>query len=53
MTGFFTCLKNAMVRRDFLINGKDSIVYDGFLSEVEALVNAESGGIYGAGTNGK
>ncbi len=48
ITGFFTRLKNAMVRRDFSLNGRDSIMYDGILSEVEALVNAESADIYGA-----
>lgn len=48
LTGFYTWLKNAMVRRDFSINGNDSIVYDGVLSKVEALVNAESASIWGA-----
>jgi hemoglobin/transferrin/lactoferrin receptor protein len=47
ITGFYTQLKNAMVRRDFSINGQDSIIYDGILSKVEALVNAESAQIYG------
>jgi len=36
-----------MVRRDFSLNGNDSIMYDGILSDVEALVNAESAQIYG------
>ena len=44
---FYSRLKNAMVRRDFLLNGQDSILYDGELSKVEALVNAESATIYG------
>lgn len=47
ITGFYTRLKNAMVRRDFSVNGQDSIIYDGVLSKVEALVNAESAEIYG------
>ena len=47
ITGFYTRLKNAMVRRDFSLNGNDSIMYDGILSDVEALVNAESAQIYG------
>jgi hemoglobin/transferrin/lactoferrin receptor protein len=47
LNGFYTKLKNAMVRRDFLLNGQDSIMYDGELSKVEALVNAESATIYG------
>lgn len=48
ITGFYTRLKNAMVRRDFLLNGQDSIIYDGHMSKVEALVNAESATIIGA-----
>jgi len=47
VSAFYTHLKNAMVRRDFRFNGQDSIVYDGILSKVEALVNAESANIYG------
>jgi hemoglobin/transferrin/lactoferrin receptor protein len=47
LSGFYTHLKDAMVRRDFRLNGRDSIMYDGFLSKVEALVNAESAKIYG------
>ncbi|NOR73856.1 MAG: TonB-dependent receptor [Draconibacterium sp.] len=47
VTGFYTWLKDAMVRRDFTINGQDSILYDGEMSKVEALVNAESATIYG------
>jgi len=48
VTGFYTRLKNAMVRRDYLLNGQDSILYDGVMSKVEALVNTESATIYGA-----
>ena len=47
ITGFYTWLKDAMVRRDYSLNGQDSILYDGTLSKVEALVNAESAKIYG------
>jgi hemoglobin/transferrin/lactoferrin receptor protein len=47
ITGFYTQLENAMVRRDFSLNGQDSIMYDGTLSNVEALVNAESAQIMG------
>ena len=46
-TAFYTHLKDAMVRRDFTINGQDSIMYDGTLSKVEALVNADAADIYG------
>ncbi|NQU54573.1 MAG: TonB-dependent receptor [Bacteroidetes bacterium] len=48
VTGFYTWLKNAMVRRDYVLNGQDSILYDGVMSKVEALVNAESATIVGA-----
>ncbi len=47
ITGFYTHLKDAMVRRDFPMNGKDSILYDGNLSKIEALVNADAADIYG------
>jgi len=40
-------LKNAMVRRDFTFNGQDSIMYDGELSGVQALVNADEATVYG------
>ncbi|MBI9037835.1 MAG: TonB-dependent receptor [Bacteroidales bacterium] len=46
-TIFYTRLIDAMVRRDFSINGKDSIMYDGELSKVEAVVNAGKAYIYG------
>lgn len=47
ITGFYTHLKDAMVRRNFTLNGQDSIMYDGSLSKVEALVNADAANIYG------
>ena len=37
-----------MVRRDYALNGQDSILYDGMMSKVEALVNTESATIIGA-----
>jgi hemoglobin/transferrin/lactoferrin receptor protein len=48
ITAFYTHLKNAMVRRDYTINGHDSLIYDGILSKVQALVNADAADIYGA-----
>ena len=50
-TAFYTWLKDAMVRREFSLNGQDSILYDGEMSKVEALVNAESAKIYGLNIN--
>lgn len=44
---FYTRLKDAMVRRDFTFNGQDSIMYDGELSNVEAIVNAGEAYVYG------
>jgi len=46
-TGFYTLLKDAMVRRDFTFDGQDSIMYDGELSKVQALVNADKARVYG------
>lgn len=51
LTGFYTWLKDAMVRRAFDGLGQDSILYDGEISRVEALVNAESATIYGTTVN--
>ena len=46
-TFFYTYLKDVMVRRDFTFNGQDSILYDGEMSKVQAIVNANSANIYG------
>ncbi|MBM3421329.1 MAG: TonB-dependent receptor, partial [Bacteroidetes bacterium] len=51
INGFITLLDNAMVRRDFLFNGDDSIEYRGQLSKVEAVVNAGRGIVYGIQLN--
>jgi hemoglobin/transferrin/lactoferrin receptor protein len=45
---FITRLFDAMVRRDFHLGGRDSVYYDGMLSKVEALANAESATVAGA-----
>lgn len=45
---FYTWLEDAMVRRGFQFNGQDSIIYDGELSRVEAVVNAGQAYLYGA-----
>lgn len=44
---YYTWLRDAMVRRDFTFNGRDSLLYDGILSNVEAVVNAGKAYIYG------
>jgi hemoglobin/transferrin/lactoferrin receptor protein len=48
LTGFYTQLENAMVRRAFQVNGNDSILYDGQMSKVYAIQNAAFGNVYGA-----
>lgn len=47
VAAFYTILDNAMVRRDFTFGGRDSIYYDGQLSQVKALVNADQARVYG------
>jgi len=47
VTGFYTYLDNAMVRREFALNGQDSVLYDGDLSKVFAIQNAAYGTVYG------
>jgi hemoglobin/transferrin/lactoferrin receptor protein len=47
LTGYYTLLNNALVRRDFMLNGQDSIMYDGVLSKVQAMQNAAVANVYG------
>ena len=47
LTGYYTLLENAMVRRDFTLNGQDSILYDGELSKVQAIQNAAVANVHG------
>ncbi len=47
VTGFYTILNNAIVRRNFTFNAQDSIVYDGTLSQVQALQNSAQANAYG------
>ena len=46
-TGFYTKLENAMVRRDFSLDGQTEIIYDGELSTVQAIQNAAKANVYG------
>ncbi|HDJ34447.1 MAG TPA: TonB-dependent receptor [Bacteroidetes bacterium] len=48
LTGFYSLVDGLMVRRDFLFNGQDTILYFGDPARVNALVNAESATIAGA-----
>tara|TARA_R110002111_G_scaffold225817_3_gene287550 strand:- start:228 stop:2636 length:2409 start_codon:yes stop_codon:yes gene_type:complete len=47
MSTYYTYLDNALVRRDFNLNGQTEIVYDGDLSNVQAIQNASKAWIYG------
>ncbi|CAM3293593.1 TonB-dependent receptor [Aequorivita lipolytica] len=47
ITGYYTSLKDALVRRDFKLNGQDSILYKGELSQVQAIQNAAVAHVYG------
>jgi len=47
LTGFYTWLNNAIVRRDFTFNGNDSILYEGEMSNVLAMVNTDNATLYG------
>ncbi|MCF7559724.1 TonB-dependent receptor [Sabulilitoribacter multivorans] len=44
---YYTYLDNALVRRDFTLNGESEIIYDGELSNVQAIQNASKAWIYG------
>ena len=50
VTAYYTILQNALVRRDFTLNGMDSIMYDGELSQVQAIQNAAAANVYGLQT---
>ncbi|MCU4163614.1 TonB-dependent receptor plug domain-containing protein [Carboxylicivirga caseinilyticus] len=47
MAAYYTWLTNAMVRRDYQLNGQDSILYDSELSKVQAIQNAAHAKVYG------
>ncbi|MEI6456383.1 MAG: TonB-dependent receptor [bacterium] len=47
LTAYYTYLQNAMVNRDFTLNGHDSIMYDGQMSKVQAMQNAAFATVYG------
>ncbi len=46
-TGYYTLLENALVRRNFALNGQDSIIYDGAMSRVQAIQNAATSKVHG------
>lgn len=46
-TGYLTFLEDALVRRDFNINGQTEIFYQGELSNIQAIQNGGEARIYG------
>ncbi|TKG94541.1 TonB-dependent receptor [Puteibacter caeruleilacunae] len=46
-SGYYTRLFDAMVRREFSLDGQEYIEYDGEMSRVEALTNSDYANIYG------
>ncbi len=47
ITTYYTSLKNALVLRNFKLNGQSSIMYEGELSQVQAIQNAAKAYVYG------
>lgn len=47
ISGYYTLLQNAMVRRDYALNGQDSMMYDGTMSKIQAIQNAANASVYG------
>ena len=47
LSGYYTLLQNAMVRRDYALGGMDTILYDGVPSRVQAVQNAARARVYG------
>lgn len=45
---YYTYLQNALVRRAYMFEGQDSILYEGQLSQVQAVQNAAMAYVYGA-----
>ncbi|MBD1397022.1 TonB-dependent receptor [Pontibacter sp. JH31] len=46
-TAFYTYLQDALVRRDYTLNGQSSIEYEGKMSQVQALQNAAYATVWG------
>ncbi len=47
VSAYYSLLEDALVRRDYSLNGLDSIPYDGELSQVQAIQNAAQARVYG------
>jgi hemoglobin/transferrin/lactoferrin receptor protein len=47
VSAYYTFLDNALVRRNFRLNGQDSLFYEGEMSRVQAIQNAANAYVYG------
>ncbi len=47
VTAYYTLLNNALVRRNFTLDGQDSIIYNNAKSRVQAIQNAAKASVYG------
>lgn len=47
LNAYWTHLENAMVRRDFELNGQTTILYQGIISRIQAIQNAAYAQVYG------
>lgn len=47
VTGFYTTLEHALVRRNATLNGESKINYNGTLSQVQSIQNAAVANVYG------
>ena len=47
LSGYYTFLDDAIIRRDFSFNGETEVLFDGQLSNVQALQNAARSNVYG------
>jgi hemoglobin/transferrin/lactoferrin receptor protein len=50
LTGFYTLFRNAIASAPFLLNGQDSVVYNGVMSAVYASQNINKAFLYGFNT---
>jgi hemoglobin/transferrin/lactoferrin receptor protein len=47
LSTYYTFLDNALIRRDYQLNGQSEIIYDGEESNIQAIQNASKAWIYG------
>ncbi|MCG9910305.1 MAG: TonB-dependent receptor [Flavobacteriales bacterium] len=47
LTGYATYLQNAMVRRNYQLNGMDSMLFNGEMSQIQAIQNAADAYVFG------